>query len=546
MQEDRPVRGHGCLAGVVAALVLAAPASASFTQELGAPPTVGFHPLAAVAADINRDGRPDVVTMDEATVSVLLRKATGGFTLLGGAPIAVNSGPGGIEVADFDGDGRRDIAVAHFVAQNLLILKQQSNGTFAAESAALPFPFQPEGLVAGNFAGDGKLDLAVADWTNNQIRILRRDTGAFTMLAPGYDVGVSPFFLAAGNFGGSGGSDIAATNSDGGSVSVLLHQGSVFSTPADTYAVGLHPLGIIARDFNGDGALDLAVANTNSDNVSLLRRSATGGFAQEGLKPGTGDAPVGITAADFNSDGRLDIATANQNAGTATILLRTATGGWTADASSPAAADVGSSGIAAADFNADGRPDLAVANYTHSNVSILLNTTPRPVTPPVDLDIDDDGVNRPLDCDDNDPNRFPGHEDVPGDGIDQDCDGQDAPYPRLRRSLAYEYVAYTGGYMKLTALAVKPVRKGDRIRFRCSGPGCTKHKGSIRARKRKRSLSLLRFVKRAKLRKGAVISVRVTRPGTIGAYEELRFRGIKKPLKRERCIPPGTKKPVRC
>jgi hypothetical protein len=61
-----------------------------------------------------------------------------------------------------------------------------------------------------------------------------------------------------------------------------------------------------------------------------------------------------------------------------------------------------------------------------------------------------------------------------------------------------------------------------------------------------RKLSLLGLVKRAKFRKGAVVTVRITQPAKIGAYVAVKFRGGKKPRKIERCIPPGTTKPVRC
>ena len=85
----------------------------------------------------------------------------------------------------------------------------------------------------------------------------------------------------------------------------------------------LRPLGIVAANFDGDGGADLAVAETNADTVTvLLRNAANTGFTQEGAPIAVADGPLGITAADFDGDGRRDLAVASNNAGAVTVLRR--------------------------------------------------------------------------------------------------------------------------------------------------------------------------------------------------------------------------------
>ena len=88
-------------------------------------------------------------------------------------------------------------------------------------------------------------------------------------------------------------------------------------------------------------------------------------------------SPVGIDAADFDRDGRPDLAVA-ANAGAVEILRRNAGGGFTRDQSIPLAGAVND--VAAADFDGDSRPDLAASSYTNATAdtfTALLNPAPR-------------------------------------------------------------------------------------------------------------------------------------------------------------------------
>jgi hypothetical protein len=414
-------------------------------------------------------------------------------------------------------------------------------------SPIAPIPaFRPGAIAAGDFIGDVATDLAVTNWDGGGVRILQRQGAGFTLDPTPLPTAGHPRSIAAANFDGVGGTDLAITNNASGSVTILLRQGATFAQETGSpFTAGASPQSILARDFNGDGRPDLVFPNSGDDNVGLLLRQPGGGFANAPGSPfGVGDGPVGIASGDFNSDGLPDLVTGNQAASTASVLLRTA-GGFAPDPSSPVATDTGASGVAAVDVDSDTRPDLAVANYTDNSVSILLNTTTQPPPPPTNLDVDGDGVQRPTDCNDADPTIHPGAKDKPGDKIDQDCNGRDAPFPVGRWGIEAFSATYPSGYTTFTSMKVTKLRRGDRMRLTCKGAGCEMRKKVVKARK-KGKLSLLRHLKGAKLRKGAVVQLRITRPRTIGQVGKWKIRAPKTPKSTRACLRPGAKKPSRC
>lgn len=80
--------------------------------------------------------------------------------------------------------------------------------------------------------------------------------------------------------------------------------------------------------------------------------------------------PQALAAADFNADGKLDLAVANAGAGTVSILLGNGDGTFAPRVDYPAGAQPVA--LVAGDFNGDGIPDLAVADQTGNTVSVLL------------------------------------------------------------------------------------------------------------------------------------------------------------------------------
>jgi hypothetical protein len=103
---------------------------------------------------------------------------------------------------------------------------------------------------------------------------------------------------------------------------VLGNGDGTFGAPT-AIAVGNAPDAIVAGDFNNDGKLDLAIANSADNTVTLLLGNGDGKFTQAAGSPyPVGKFPYQIVAADFNGDGKLDLALANLMDGTVSILLQ--------------------------------------------------------------------------------------------------------------------------------------------------------------------------------------------------------------------------------
>jgi len=133
-------------------------------------------------------------------------------------------------------------------------------------------------------------------------------------------------------------------------------------------------------DFNGDDKLDLVVANaggfdlsgrfSGNGSVSVLLGNGNGTF-QPPVNYGSIPGPTFVVAEDFNGDGKPDLAVANYQG----VLVMTGNGDGTFQAGLNYGAGSEPIGVAVGDFNGDGKPDLAVANSSYSGgVSVLLNT----------------------------------------------------------------------------------------------------------------------------------------------------------------------------
>jgi hypothetical protein len=333
--------------------------------------------------DFNGDGQPDLVMTESAAfystkqnVSVLLNKGDGSF----GPASTIDGGidPVRVAVGDFRGDRKLDLAIADAgwpkgIGAGVSVLLGSGNGTFASP-VLYPAGFQPSGVAVADLNGDGKLDLVVTD-SNRFIRSL--PGSVHVLLGNGDGTFAAPTTMAAGRgayavtvaeVNGDGKPDLLVTNSFDNTVSVLLNTGNGFA-PAVNYPTGPEPTVVKVADVNGDGKPDLLVSYdgkgpSGTGGVSVLLGKGDGTFAPAKNYPTFVGLNLGLAVADFNGDGKLDIAVPNGSNGTISLLLGNGDGTFAAPTAIPTK-DRNLYSVAVADFNGDGAPDLAVVGFSN-------------------------------------------------------------------------------------------------------------------------------------------------------------------------------------
>lgn len=295
--------------------------------------------------------------------------------------------PYGLAAADFNGDTLPDLAVANFQVNvspgnGAFSILTNTGGNFSAPLVyQQPSSISVREIATGDLNGDSKPDVVVASYGNNYIQVYLNN-GAGGLTAQSTVSVIGPSSVSIGDMTADGIPDVIVGSDWSSSLSrvlVAVNNGAGVLTPAPAVTLTGMAGPVFAKACFLNGPFFPGVVVMGQSSSTLYAMEQTTGNPTWLTTPvanslGAGGNPTDMAVADFDSDGKIDVAVVNGLSSSTVTLMR---GLGTANFSSIGTLTAGNSsrGIVAADFDADGKPDLAVTNAGSNTVTVFLNSS---------------------------------------------------------------------------------------------------------------------------------------------------------------------------
>ncbi|MBB6238956.1 hypothetical protein HDC90_003603 [Pedobacter sp. AK013] len=343
-------------------------------------------------ADIDGDGRIDLVTLNNTSISVFMNTTTNGTVSFTKSDFSILSGANHFMDVDLDGDGKQDIVIAN---SNNSISVLRNNSTMGNISFLnrldIATPHVPLSLAFGDFDHDGKPDLALSNKDDKSVTILKNignDTELALKVEQALPIPNIAKGLAVGDLDGDGKVDIAIGNNAGyPSYYVFLNTtnsgGITFKIPTNlpNYpGTTVIPDVVSIVDINGDEKMDLVITQGRYFRL-LLNKSTEGNikFENDGGYSLYNPA-ISHAVGDLDGDGKVDYMASIDESDMFSIHRNFSTPDKFRIAGNvDYKTNGGPRGIVTADFDGDGRADIAHINYKVNSISVYKNTKVDPV-----------------------------------------------------------------------------------------------------------------------------------------------------------------------
>lgn len=385
----------------LSALASALTASAAFGGSLFTPYTAmrtGSWPEAVAIGDVNADGRADVVMTtsynfdpdSDYRLFVFLQDDSGAllppvkYTTAG----TYTNRPTTVDIGDVDGDGLNDVVVG--LAGSAIQVFRQSDGKLSA-APVIPTPYSDK-LRIGDLNGDGRMDVAGIGWGGGKVGVFLQGADGKLVLAGEYAAPHGGYDdLELGDVDNDTRTDIVVMSGQGyafNNLAVLTQTSNGTFAPFVSYDLGGDQLtrGVGIGDVNGDRLQDVVVSyggNRPNSNIAVFRQSGAGTL-DPALSLPSYDVPEPVEVRDVNGDGRDDVVVLHGGWYRMGVYLQKTDGTLAAEDLYPIpyASHYNSHGLAIGDYDGDGKPDVAIADYNYGLV-LLKNVAGATNTPPV-------------------------------------------------------------------------------------------------------------------------------------------------------------------